>query len=496
MKTKPIILDCTLRDGGYYTNWKYKKNLIEDYLNFLKNLKIDLIEIGFRKQKKGNFGDLGFCNNEILDKFSNYENLVLMTDLKDLINLKSNNEIEKLFTFKKTKPKLIRIAMTKDQIKFLSGVSNILKKLNLNICINLMQISNCKSNDIKNFVTKLNKLKLNKILYFADTFGSCDTQDIKKIIKVIKDYSDFEIGIHAHNNMGRALSNTLAAYNEGAKYLDSTIMGMGRGAGNAQTEFLYDFFNSKNEYSEKLFTSLIYKHFYNLKKKYMWGPNYLYYLSAKKDIHPTYVQKINENDVNDNLIFNLIENSKNKNFKNYNVYKSKKLFKNNEFKRVIKTINNNDKILCLVNNPTLKKNKIKIENFIKKNKPVVCRLNHNTMFKNYIDYHFVTNRARISRDLGDLVNFKKDIVSTKALATEFYDIINIKTFNSKTSDNILEFFLDFCKYFKFKNIYFAGLRGFANDKDLRNNINQKLLRKYKNIKKYSLTETRYQLNYL
>ena len=42
----------------------------------------------------------------------------------------------------------------------------------------------------------------------------------------------------------------------------------------------------------------------------MWGPNYLYYLSAKKDIHPTYVQKIKQNDVNDNLIFNLIENSK------------------------------------------------------------------------------------------------------------------------------------------------------------------------------------------
>ena len=57
--------------------------------------------------------------------------------------------------------------------------------------------------------------------------------------------------------MGRALSNTLTAYNAGAKYLDSTIMGMGRGAGNAQTEFLYDFFNGKNEYSEKLFTSLI-----------------------------------------------------------------------------------------------------------------------------------------------------------------------------------------------------------------------------------------------
>jgi 4-hydroxy 2-oxovalerate aldolase len=496
LKTKPIILDCTLRDGGYYTNWKYKKNLIDDYLNFLKKLKIDLIEIGFRKQKQNKLGDLGFCNNQFLNKFSNYKNIVLMTDLKDLIQLNSNKEIEKLFTFEKTKPQLIRIAMLKDQLKSLSNISNLLKDLNMNVCINLMQISNCKSNDIKNFVSKLSKLKLNKILYFADTFGSCDSQDIKKIIKVIKDYSDFEIGIHAHNNMGRALSNTLTAYNEGAKYLDSTIMGMGRGAGNAQTEFLFDFFNGKNEYSEKLFTSLIYKHFYNLKKKYMWGPNYLYYLSAKKNIHPTYVQKINENDVNDNLIFNLIENSKSNNFKNYNDKKRKKLFQNNKFKRVIKKINNNDKILCLVDNLILKKNKTKIENFIKKNKPVVCRLNHNSMFESLTDYHFVTNRARISRDLGTLINFKKDIISTKALAKEFYDIINIKTINSKMSDNILEFFLEFCKHFKFKNIYFAGLKGFDKDKDFRNSINQTLLEKYKNIKKYSLTKTKYKLKYL
>ena len=59
----------------------------------------------------------------------------------------------------------------------------------------------------------------------------------------------------------------------------------------------------------------------------MWGPNYLYYLSAKKDIHPTYVQKIKQNDVNDNLIFNLIENSKNKILKIYNVNKSKNYLK-------------------------------------------------------------------------------------------------------------------------------------------------------------------------
>ena len=41
------ILDCTLRDGGYYTNWNFPSNLVDKYLSVVSKLPIDEIEIGY-----------------------------------------------------------------------------------------------------------------------------------------------------------------------------------------------------------------------------------------------------------------------------------------------------------------------------------------------------------------------------------------------------------------------------------------------------------------
>ena len=42
------ILDCTLRDGGYYNNWEFNKDLINEYLKVMEDIKVDYVEIGFR----------------------------------------------------------------------------------------------------------------------------------------------------------------------------------------------------------------------------------------------------------------------------------------------------------------------------------------------------------------------------------------------------------------------------------------------------------------
>ena len=61
---------------------------------------------------------------------------------------------------------------------------------------------------------------------------------INKIVRNLAENWKGEIGIHTHNNLGLALSNTVTAIKRGVKWVDSTVMGMGRGAGNAQTEYL------------------------------------------------------------------------------------------------------------------------------------------------------------------------------------------------------------------------------------------------------------------
>ena len=56
MKKKTLtILDCTLRDGGYYNNWDFDSDLVETYLNAMSQASIDVIEIGFRSPPKQSF---------------------------------------------------------------------------------------------------------------------------------------------------------------------------------------------------------------------------------------------------------------------------------------------------------------------------------------------------------------------------------------------------------------------------------------------------------
>ena len=65
-----------------------------------------------------------------------------------------------------------------------------------------------------------------------------DSNKIKKVISTLKRFWKGQIGIHAHDNLSKALSNSLTAIENGATWIDSTVTGMGRGPGNVQTEFL------------------------------------------------------------------------------------------------------------------------------------------------------------------------------------------------------------------------------------------------------------------
>ena len=91
-------------------------------------------------------------------------------------------------------------------------------------------------------------------------------ENIKKIFKALRTYWEGEIGIHAHDNMRRALMNTIEAYRNGFLWLDSTVQGMGRGPGNTKTEDLV--FEIKDINSSNIdflpLIDLVQKDFYNL----------------------------------------------------------------------------------------------------------------------------------------------------------------------------------------------------------------------------------------
>jgi 4-hydroxy 2-oxovalerate aldolase len=102
------------------------------------------------------------------------------------------------------------------------------------------------------------------------------------------------MGIHTHDNLGLALSNTLRALDEGLAWVDSTVTGMGRGPGNARTEELAIEIAARRDKATNLvpLMTLIREHFKPMQEHYGWGTNPYYYLAGKHGIHPTYIQEM------------------------------------------------------------------------------------------------------------------------------------------------------------------------------------------------------------
>ena len=343
MKTN--LIDCTLRDGGYYNNWQFSRSEIQNYINEISKSGIKFIEIGFLflpiDKKKGLTAN---CDNNFFKNFSFPKNIKfgIMINASDLINyINKNEETKKINTLKKLKNKnlsFIRIACHFNEVFKIEKYIKILKKnKNINLFVNIMQISEINSKSIykicdysKNFF---------KCLYIADSLGSLKKNQIKNIVNKFKKNWPHDLGIHAHDNQSLALENTLYANKLGLNWLDCTVTGMGRGPGNTKTEELTRFFIKKDKVKNHAIKKLFFT-FMKLKKKYKWGTNYYYRLSGKYKIHPTYIQTmLSDKRYKKNDYMNAIKYLKNKTAKTFNPFTLMSAFKIYEFDKNLKITN-------------------------------------------------------------------------------------------------------------------------------------------------------------
>lgn len=109
--------------------------------------------------------------------------------------------------------------------------------------INLMAISKLKESELTEALELLASTEVN-IIYLVDSYGALYSATIEELVKKYLSYAQVsgkKVGIHTHNNQQLAFANTIVAMNAGAVYLDATISGLGRGAGNCPVELLLDF---------------------------------------------------------------------------------------------------------------------------------------------------------------------------------------------------------------------------------------------------------------
>ena len=281
------ILDCTLRDGGYYTNWIFSSSLFQKYLNVIKKLPVDIIEIGYLsdydKDNNGLFYHLNpFYLKKIKKNLRKNQKLCCMINLKEI---KNSKQLLDLVDRYKEYVDIIRFAIDPRKIKFYKNIIDPLKVKfkNISFVINLMYLSTWYK-DTKFVSNLINQLKVKfKEIVLVDSYGALkplETYDFFK--KVIIEHKEIKIGCHFHNNCGLALANSLSAIEAGCNTVDSTLKGMGRGAGNAETELLLAVlkFNEVN-ISGYDFDDLI-KEFEKMKYSMNWGSSFPYAYAAIK----------------------------------------------------------------------------------------------------------------------------------------------------------------------------------------------------------------------
>lgn len=274
------VLDCTLRDGGYYTNWDFGKSLTTNYFQAMEKLPVSAIEIGYRSLVEDDYkGEYNYCPNYLLKYI---RSLMPSKKIGIMLNEKEvkPEDLDKLLSFPRDTVDLVRMAVDPQNLERAGETARQIKAMGFEVGFNVMYMS--KWTEYPDFFSQL--VSLNGVVdsfSMVDSFGSMFPEGVAEITKTLKTKLTCKIGFHGHNNLELAFANTLAAINAGCEIIDATITGMGRGAGNLRTELLLSYLSSIEGASidfNSLSTTV--SDFDNLKEKYGWGTNLPYMVSG------------------------------------------------------------------------------------------------------------------------------------------------------------------------------------------------------------------------
>jgi 4-hydroxy 2-oxovalerate aldolase len=295
----PILLDCTLRDGGYYNNWDFEPELVSAYLAAMAALPVDYVELGLRSLLTDGFkGAFAYTTDGFVRRLPIPAGLKLgvMVNASELVGHEAGpiDALSRLFVPAAESPiSLVRVASHLGEFEAVLPGCEWLKQQGYVVGINLMQIADRTTAEIQQAARLASQWPID-VLYFADSMGSMNPTQTSDIISALQSEWKGPIGIHTHDNMGQGMANSMCAVDHGVSWVDGTVTGMGRGAGNSKTEYLAIELAERSGRSANIspLLSTIARHFKPMQDYYGWGTNTYYFLAGKYGIHPTFVQEM------------------------------------------------------------------------------------------------------------------------------------------------------------------------------------------------------------
>jgi len=282
------VLDCTLRDGGLINDHCFDESFVKAVFLASALAGVDYVELGYRASKKAfspdKYGALKFCDEDFIRKVTDgVENKPKISTMVDIGRVDLDQIPEK----KDSVVNLVRVACyVKDVDKAIDMIKFFHNKGYETTC-NIMAISTALQPDIEEGLEQLAACPVD-IVYLVDSFGSMFSEQIHFLTKLYGKYmwpKKKEVGFHGHNNQQLGFANTIEAIRKGANFLDSTIYGIGRAAGNCPTELLLAFLKNP-KFNLDPILEVIEKEFIPLRNKIEWGYLIPYMITGILNQHP------------------------------------------------------------------------------------------------------------------------------------------------------------------------------------------------------------------
>jgi len=285
------VLDCTVRDGGLMNNWQFSDDFVRSVYNACVEAGVDYMEIGYLSSEKAFdrnvVGPWKFCKDEDLRRIVGDNNTSLkLSAMADIGRI----DLEDIPMASESLLDMIRVACYVHQVDKAIELAHHCMDKGYEVSINLMAVSTVNERDLDEALADIAKSRV-PIFYAVDSYGSMYNETVQHLVRKYKEaMPGKEIGIHAHNNMQLAMANTITAIQEGCTYLDATLLGLGRGAGNCHLEILVAFLKNP-KYRLLPLLQTIQDHIHPLQKDIDWGYHIPYLVTGALNEHPRSAMK-------------------------------------------------------------------------------------------------------------------------------------------------------------------------------------------------------------
>lgn len=281
------VLDCTIRDGGLVNAHDFSVDFVRRVYQAVSAAGVDYFEIGYKNSPAyfpdAKFGPWKCCADDDIRKATEgVENGAKISVMVDVGRV----DMDAIVPARQSPFQMVRVASYVKGIDKAIAMENRFSDLGYETTINIMAISRDAGSELDEAMDQCETQSRSIAVYLVDSFGSLYQEDIERLVHRARRFiKTKELGFHGHNNQQLAFSNTIESIMHGVNFLDATVYGMGRAAGNCTLELLLGFLKNPR-YDVRHVLDLIANDFLELRKQHEWGYILPHMIAGQLGMHP------------------------------------------------------------------------------------------------------------------------------------------------------------------------------------------------------------------